>query len=472
MAAFVFGTIMCLSIAIALYARRGKDVLNVEQYLVGGRSFSGILFFFLAVGEIYTIGTMIGFPGGIYAKGASYGIWFVGYILLAYPVGYFLAPLLWRAGKKYGAMTSPDLFKKHYSHRGLELVVTISALIFMIPLGQLQFEGLIVALSALGFDLSPVTAVIIAGCIAFLYISVSGVKAPALVSILKDILMFLGILIAGVAVLIKMEGVSNLFTFAKQHGTSVTIDQPEVMVFVLTTILFQSLAFYVTPLSIPMIFTSRSEATIKKSQRFMPLYMFMFPFLIFTSYYALVAIPNLKNPNQSFVASVSALLPSWLVGLVAAGAALSGILVLAVSSLSIGGMVSRNLLPNVPEKLQRKSVQITVFLYLLISMGLTLLAPNLMVNIINMAYYGYGQFLPGILALLFSRKITPIGITTGLLVGDIAAISMHILHVNIYNINIGLIALILNFATTYTVSILVKNRSQNIMPIITRHVRA
>ncbi|QNU37587.1 hypothetical protein IC801_18135 [Geobacillus sp. 44B] len=134
----------------------------------------------------------------------------------------------------------------------------------MIPLGQLQFEGLIVALSALGFDLSPVMAVIIAGCIAFLYISVSGVKAPALVSILKDILMFLGILIAGIAVLIKMEGVSNLFTFAKQHGTSVTIDQPEVMVFVLTTILFQSLAFYVTPLSIPMIFTSRSEATIKK----------------------------------------------------------------------------------------------------------------------------------------------------------------------------------------------------------------
>ncbi|QNU37588.1 hypothetical protein IC801_18140 [Geobacillus sp. 44B] len=119
MAAFVFGTIMCLSIAIALYARRGKDVLNVEQYLVGGRSFSGILFFFLAVGEIYTIGTMIGFPGGIYAKGASYGIWFVGYILLAYPVGYFLAPLLWRAGKKYGAMTSPDLFKSTIRIEGL-----------------------------------------------------------------------------------------------------------------------------------------------------------------------------------------------------------------------------------------------------------------------------------------------------------------------------------------------------------------
>ena len=42
---------------------------------------------------------MIGFPSGIYANGASYGIWFLGYILLAYSLGYFLAPLVWRAAK-------------------------------------------------------------------------------------------------------------------------------------------------------------------------------------------------------------------------------------------------------------------------------------------------------------------------------------------------------------------------------------
>lgn len=172
MTAFVFGFILLLSLGIALSSRGKKKKMNVEEYLVGGRAFSGILLFFLAVGEIYSIGTMIGFPGGIYAKGPSYGLWFLGYILLAYPVGYFIAPLLWRAGKKYGAMTLPDLFKGHYSNRGLELVVALSALLFLIPWGQLQFEGLIVALSSLGFNLSPAAAVIIAGCIAFLYISV------------------------------------------------------------------------------------------------------------------------------------------------------------------------------------------------------------------------------------------------------------------------------------------------------------
>jgi Na+/proline symporter len=108
-------------------AARNKDLLKIDEYLVAGRSFSGFLLFFLAVGEIYSIGTMVGLPGGIYAEGAGYGVWFVGYILLAYPVGYFLAPLVWRAGQRYNAMTFPDMLKGHYRNRLLEVVVGIAA---------------------------------------------------------------------------------------------------------------------------------------------------------------------------------------------------------------------------------------------------------------------------------------------------------------------------------------------------------
>src|ERR671938_378463 len=117
MTVIVFGFIIVLSLVVAVLSRFGRDVVHIDQYLVAGRSFGGLLLFFLAVGEVYSIGTMIGFPGGIYAKGASYGIWFLGYILLAYPVGYFLGPLMWRAGKRYGAMTMPDVFKGHYGSR-------------------------------------------------------------------------------------------------------------------------------------------------------------------------------------------------------------------------------------------------------------------------------------------------------------------------------------------------------------------
>ncbi|CEH30561.1 sodium:solute symporter family protein [Aneurinibacillus migulanus] len=464
MATVVFGGVILFSLALAMYSRRGKSA-NVEDYLVGGRSFSGILLFFLAVGEVYSIGTMIGFPGGIYAKGVSYGIWFLGYILLAYPIGYFLAPLIWRAGKRYNAMTMSDVVRSHYSHRVFELIFTISVLLFMIPWGQLQFQGLIVALSSLGFNLSPAASVVIAGCIAFFYISVSGVKAPAVVSVLKDILVFLAIVIAGIAVLTKVESVSSLFDLAKQHGTPVTIQNNNDMVSSMSTIFFQAIAFYAIPMLASAIFTGRSEATVKRTQTFMPLYMFMYPFLVITSYFAFIADPGLNDPNQAFIVSVSALFPSWLTGFVAAGAALSGILVLAVSSLSVGAFVSRNLIPNVPETSQRRWVQMVVLLYLVSSMALTLFVPSLMLNIIHTTYYGYGQFVPTILAILFFRRITPIGLAAGLIIGDVAAISMHLNEFNLYGINNGLIALVLNFVVTLGVSYLTKDWKKTNTPI-------
>ncbi|TDL92135.1 hypothetical protein E2R55_03460 [Vibrio vulnificus] len=175
------------------------------------------------------------------------------------------------------------------------------------------------------------------------------------------------------------------------------------------------------------------------------MYMLMYPFLILASYFDLVSIPDLDNPNHAFMATVTSILPPWAVGLVAAGAALSGILVLAVTSLAVGGLVSRTLLSNVPEISQRKWGQIIVLLYLLCSMGLTLLAPSLMLNLINTAYYGFGQFLPGLLSIFFIRSIRPAGIATGLIVGVLFAVGMHLAQMNFLNINIGLIAVLINF---------------------------
>ncbi|MCL6549286.1 MAG: hypothetical protein K6T30_10315 [Alicyclobacillus sp.] len=454
MAAAVFGFIILLSLILAFRAGRGHDVLNIEEYLVAGRSFSGLLLFFLAVGEIYSIGTMIGLPGGIYAKGAGYGYWFLGYILLAYPIGYYLGPLMWRAGKRYGAMTTADVFKGHYQNRALELVIAVSALVFLIPWGQLQFAGLEVALGALGFGLSPTAAVVIAGCIAFLYIAVSGVRAPAVVSILKDTFMMAAIVIAGVAVALHMHGVAPVFAQARAAHASVTVDGATNVIFTITTIAFQALGFYVTPLTAPFLFTARSERTVKRTQRWMPLYMLMYPFLILASYYALATAPNLKQPNTAFMVASVSLLPPWLLGVVAAGAALSGILVLSTISLGIGGMVTRNILGHIPPDSQRKWVRVVVVVYLLVSMGLTLGAPTLMLTLINTAYYGFTQLLPGFLAVFFSRRISAAGVGAGLVAGELSVIGLYLSHATVFGVNIGLVALCINFAVCGLVSLL------------------
>ena len=143
-------------------------------------------------------------------------------------------------------------------------MVAFSYLIFLIPWGQLQFEGLIVALNALGFNLSPIIAVFIAGVIAYLYIAVSGVKAPAIISILKDILLFAAILIVGITAFSKMGGVHNLFSAAKSQGASLSYGNTDQLTFSVTTIIFQALAFYCLPFIVNVVFTSKSEKQLKE----------------------------------------------------------------------------------------------------------------------------------------------------------------------------------------------------------------
>jgi SSS family solute:Na+ symporter len=93
-------------------------------------------------------------------------------------------------------------------------------------------------------------------------------------------------------------------------------------------------------------------------------------------------------------------------------------------------------------------------------MRLTLLAPSLMLNLINTAYYGFGQFLPRLLLIFFFRSIRPAGIAAGLIAGDLFAIGMHLAQMNFLNINIGLIALLINFTVAYAISVYLKRKQK------------
>ncbi|BAN26159.1 sodium:solute symporter family protein [Caballeronia insecticola] len=446
MASTVFLGFIALSLWLAIRAGKGRGSQSVHDFFVASRQFGAWLVFFLAAGEIYSIGTMVGFPGGIYAKGPTYGVWFLGYILLAYPIGYFVGPKIWEAGKRYNAITLPDLFKGHFASRGLELIVAISALVFLLPWGQLQFTGLVAALKGLGWNFNPVYLIMISALLAFAYIAIAGVRASAYIAILKDILMVAAIVITGVAVAWE-AGVEPVFRAASQHVSNAM--NAHQLTFSMSTMLFQSLGFYVMPFAIQNFFTAKSANTIRRSQVVMPLYMLMYPFLVVASYYAIAQNVPLGSPNEAFFTAVVHLLPPWLVGLVAAGASLSGLLVLAGICLAIGPVVTRNLLPNMPETRQKASAKVVIGLYLLLSIGMTLATPNLMLTLINMTYYGVTQFFPGVIAIVFGLRVSARAIASGLLVGQVLAVVLYALNVDIAGLNLGLVCLAANVLVVF-----------------------
>ncbi|WP_145505692.1 hypothetical protein [Peribacillus frigoritolerans] len=72
----------------------------------------------------------------------------------------------------------------------------------------------------------------------------------------------------------------------------------------------------------------------------------------------------------------------------------------------------------------------------------------------------FGQFLPGLLSIFFFRSIRPAGIAAGLITGDLFAIGMHLAQMNFLNINIGLIALLINFTVAYAISMYLKRKQK------------
>jgi Na+/proline symporter len=436
-----FSLVLLAAMALGLFSRRG--VKSTSDFLVGGRSFGGLLLFILVVGEVYSIGTVIGFPGGVYAEGAGFAIWFMGYILLGYPIGFFLLPLLFKAGRKYGAVTMPDVFKGHYNSRPLELTAALLCVVFLIPWAQLQLTGLTVALNGLGLGLTPLATVFIGVAIALVFALMSGIKAPAYVSFIKDFALIFAIVIVAVFVLAKNPSIPHIMEAASSQSDHAVIANGRPMIHTMSTMLFQAVGFYMFPFIVQAIMSSKSARTVKRTQIGMPLYMLMYPFLIVTAYFAISEVPGLKGPetNLAFIEVARRLLPEWLVGVVAGGAALCAIVVLAASALCIGTLMTRNVLVGISEARQKSSVRIIIAVYLLVSILLTLVFPNLMGALINTSYYGFTQLIVPVIALIVGTRIRAGVLAVGLTVGVAIALAIYLANVDLGGLSIGVPAL-------------------------------
>ncbi len=438
---FVFSALILLSLALAVVSRRGHAHQRAEDFFVASGQFGAVLFFFLAVGETYSVGTVLGFPGGVVAHGTGFVSWFLGYILLSFPVGYFLYPLIWRAGRRTGAITLPDLFRGHFESRGLEILVAVACIVFLVPLGVMQCIGLNTVLGDLQWPVPDVVLTSAGGALAFAYIALSGIRAPAYVAVLKDVLVMGAILMTGMACLGGAPSAPRLVRPMALAAPSVQGD-----VFAMTTIVVQAVAFCVVPQTCATVFTARSVGTVRRAQVAMPLYMVMFPFLTAVAYYAAGHAVTLTSPNDVFLAAARALLPRWAAGLVMAGAALSALVVLTGICLALGPLVTRNLVPGLSSRGQASWAKLVMAAYLLLCVGGAARSSALMVAINNLFYFGIAQMIPGVIVIVTGRRLHPAAIAAGLIAGDFAAIGVHEAGIPLGGCNPGLVGLAINLA--------------------------
>src|SRR5271154_907894 len=190
---------------------RAGDLQRLDEWALGGQSFGVVITWFLVGGDLYTAYTVIAVPALVYSVGA-YGFFALPYTIVVYPFVFAVMPLLWKVAHAEGHVTAADVVQGTYDSRGLELAVAVTGMVATMPYIALQLIGMGVVIKAMG--LTGELPIVAAFIILALYTYSSGLRAPALIAFVKDIMIYIVVLVAVVVVPAKLGGYSAVFAAA------------------------------------------------------------------------------------------------------------------------------------------------------------------------------------------------------------------------------------------------------------------
>jgi SSS family solute:Na+ symporter len=321
-----------------------KKEAHLDEWGLGGRNFGTWITWFLVGGDFYTAYTVIAVPALVYAVGA-YGFFALPYTILVYPIVFVIMPKLWHAAQKAGHVTAADVVYGRYQSRPLELAVAVTGVLATMPYIALQLVGMEVVIKALGLTGElPLAAAFI---ILALYTYKAGLRAPALIAFVKDLMIYIVVLVAVVMVPSKLGGYAHVFqaagdAFAAKGGATGLILKPAQMLPYATLALGSAMAAFMYPHTLTGIFAAKSADTIRKNAVFLPAYTVLLGLIALLGYMAYAANLPIKNNNDVVPALFNALFPAWFAGFAFAAIAIGALVPAAVMSIGAANLFTRN----------------------------------------------------------------------------------------------------------------------------------
>lgn len=317
---------------------------HLDEWGLGGRNFGTWITWFLVGGDFYTAYTVIAVPALVYAVGA-YGFFALPYTILVYPIVFIIMPKLWHAAHKAGHVTAADVVYGRYGSRALELAIAVTGVVATMPYIALQLVGMEVVIKALGLTGElPLAAAFV---ILALYTYSAGLRAPALIAFVKDLMIYIVVLVAVVLVPMKLGGYGHVFqvagdAFAAKGGaTGLTLKPAQYLPYA-SLALGSALAAFMYPHTLTGIFAAKSANTIRKNAVFLPAYTVLLGLIALLGYMAYAAHLSVKSNNDVVPALFNALFPSWFAGFAFAAIAIGALVPAAVMSIGAANLFTRN----------------------------------------------------------------------------------------------------------------------------------
>ena len=342
---------------VAAHWRKG-DLDQLHEWGLGGRRFGTLVTWFLVGGDLYTAYTFIAVPALAFGAGAI-AFFAVPYTIMIYPILFLAFPRLWHVCHKHNYITASDFVRGRFGNRWLALAVAVTGIVATMPYIALQLVGLQVVIGGMGVsgtgyagDLPLLIAFVILA--AFTY--TSGLRAPASIAIVKDILIYITAFAAIIWVPIHMGGFGPIF--AKVPPAKLLLAVPGANTtgaygVYATLALGSALALFLYPHSITGILSASSGHAIRRNAALLPGYSFMLGLLALVGFFAIAlgvsGLPEFAGGFKQFGNNfaVPALylheFPSWFVGIAFAAIGIGALVPAAIMSIAAANLYTRNI---------------------------------------------------------------------------------------------------------------------------------
>jgi SSS family solute:Na+ symporter len=351
--AIVFGTLFVLVAAMGFVAarwRRPADLQHLDEWGLGGRSFGGWVTWFLIGGDLYTAYTFVAVPALLYAAGAV-GFFAMPYTVITYPLVFLVLIRLWSVSHRHGFVTPADFVRARFGSPTLALLIALTGIVATMPYIALQLVGIEAVLRAMG--ITGDLPLVIAFAILAAYTYHSGLRAPALIAFVKDILVYIVIIAAVIWIPHALGGWGVIFDAADKKfaaaGKGSLLLPPKAQLQYLTLAIGSAMALFLYPHSITGVLASKNRDIIKRNMAALPAYSLLLGLIALLGYMAIAAgvTPQIVNgkPDPSTVVPLlfHKMFPAWFAGVAYAAVGIGALVPAAIMSIAAANQFTRNI---------------------------------------------------------------------------------------------------------------------------------
>jgi solute:Na+ symporter, SSS family len=429
--------------------RRAEDMMQLNEWGLGGRSFGTFVAWFLLGGDLYTAYTFIAVPAAVFGAGAVTGFFAVSYTIIVFPIALIFLPRLWSIARTHNYVTPADFIRGRYGSRGLSLAMAVTGIVALMPYIALQLVGIQAVLTVMGVGTSSTNTYVkdvplfIAFVILAVYTFVSGLRAPALIAFIKDTLVYVMIIVAVFYIPTRVGGWGHIFAAGQAHLKAISpVTHKPTGVFIPTTgnsqlafstlALGSALALMVYPHAVTGVLSTKRRDIITRNMALLPLYSLMLGFIALLGYMAVAdkaTVANVKKAGGNAQLAVpylfQHLFPSWFTGVAFSAIVIGALVPAAIMAIASANLFTRNIFKEFfkPDASPRLQTQVSQWASLLVKFGALVFAVELprtfSINLQLLGGIWILQVFPMLVFGLFTRWFHRWALLAGWLAGEI-----------------------------------------------------